>query len=101
MTAAAILGLIAIVGYALVAPVAARWMAPSVATRLVVTGNLLSAASGVFILAVLAFTWVGQFPFVAAEGAWSPAALHSDSPGPAWPAAIAGCLVLLALLSVL
>ncbi|MFF0270195.1 M56 family metallopeptidase [Kribbella sp. NPDC004536] len=101
MTAAAILGLIAIIGYALVAPVAARWMAPSVATKLVVAGNLLSAASGVFILAVLAFTWIAQFPFVAEEGAWSPAALHSDSPVPAWPAAIAGCLVLLALLSVL
>ena len=101
MTTAAILGLIAIIGYALSAPVAARRLAPSVATKLVVAGNVLSAASGVFILAVLAFTWIAQFPFVAEEGAWSPAALHSDSPVPAWPAAIAGCLVLLAMLSVL
>ncbi|MFG1905423.1 M56 family metallopeptidase [Kribbella sp. NPDC048928] len=101
MTTAAVLGLIAIVGYALLAPIASRRLAPSVATKLLVAGNLLSAASGVFILAVLAFTWIGQFPLVAQRGAWSPAALHSDSPVPAWPAALAGCLVLLALFSVL
>ncbi|MFD7158865.1 M56 family metallopeptidase [Kribbella sp. NPDC059898] len=101
MTTAAVLGLIAIVGYAVVAPVASRRLAPSGATRLLIIGNVLSAASGVFILAVLAFTWIGQFPFVAEEGAWSPALLRVDSPVPAWPAAIAGCLVLLALVSVL
>lgn len=101
MTTAAVLGLIAIVGYALLAPIASRRLAPPVATKLLVTGNLLSAASGVFILAVLAFTWIGQFPLVAQRGAWSPAALHSDSPVPAWPAALAGCLVMLALFSVL
>jgi hypothetical protein len=101
MTASAVLGLIAIVGYALAAPVAGRRFAPAVATKLLVIGNVLSAASGVFILAVLAFTWIGQFPFIAERGAWSAALLHSDSPVPAWPAAIAGCLVLLALLSVL
>ncbi|GAA2813439.1 M56 family metallopeptidase [Kribbella solani] len=97
MTTAAALGLIAIVGYALIAPAASRRLVPSVATVLLVVGNLLAAASGVFILAVLAFTWIGQFPLVAQQGAWSPAALRSDSPVPAWPAAVSGCLVMIAL----
>jgi Zn-dependent protease with chaperone function len=54
----------------------------------------------VFILAVLAFTWIGQFPLVAARGAWSPAALRSDSPVPAGPAMVSGALVTLAAVSV-
>ncbi|MGZ0147466.1 M56 family metallopeptidase [Kribbella sp. WER1] len=101
MTAAAVLGLIVIVGYAIVAPAASRRLAPAGAAKLLIIGNVLAAASGVFILAVLAFTWIGQFPLVAQQGAWSPALLRSDSPVPAWPAAIAGFLVMLALVSVL
>jgi hypothetical protein len=60
----------------------------------------LAAASGVFILAVLAFTWIGQFPLVAAQGAWSPTALRSDSPVPAGPAMMSSALVGLAAISV-
>ncbi|MGW7685194.1 M48 family metalloprotease [Kribbella sp. NPDC054772] len=100
MTTAAVLGLVAIIVYALVAPIACRRLTPSVATVLLVVGNVLSAASGVFILAVVAFTWIGQFPLVAQRGAWSPVALRTDSPVPPWPAAVAGFLVVLAMVSV-
>ncbi|TDD26773.1 M56 family peptidase [Kribbella turkmenica] len=54
-----------------------------------------------FILGVLAFTWIGQFPLVASEGAWSPTVLRSDSPVPPGPAIVSGALVALAVLSLL
>jgi hypothetical protein len=93
------IGIVAIVVYALAAPAVSRQLPPAAATRLLVTAGVVAAASGVFILGVLAFTWIGQFPLVAAEGAWSPTALRSDSPVPPGPAIVCGALVGLAALS--
>jgi Zn-dependent protease with chaperone function len=101
MTTAAAIGIVAIVLYALAAPAVSRRLPPAAATRLLVTAGVVAAASGVFILGVLAFTWIGQFPLVAAQGAWSPTALRSDSPVPPGPAIVSGALVGLAALSLM
>jgi Zn-dependent protease with chaperone function len=100
VTAAAVIGIAVIVLYAITAPALCRRLPPAIATRIIVAASVFAAASGVFILAVLAFTWIGQFPAVAAEGAWSPTALRSDSPVPAVPAMVSGVLVTLAAISV-
>jgi Zn-dependent protease with chaperone function len=100
VTAAAAIGIALILLYSLAAPALSRRLGPAVATWIVAPASVLAAASGVFILAVLAFTWIGQFPVVAAEGRWSPTALHNDSPVPAGPAVICGVLVSLAAISV-
>jgi Peptidase family M48 len=100
VTAAAVIGIAVVMLYAITAPALCRWLAPAVATRVIVAASIFAAASGVFILAVLAFTWVGQFPAVAAQGAWSPTALRDDSPVPAGPAVVSGALVTLAAISV-
>jgi Zn-dependent protease with chaperone function len=101
MTTAAVIGIVAIVVYALTAPAVSRRLPPAVATRLLVPAGVVAAASGVFILGVLAFTWIGQFPLVAAQGAWSPTALRSDSPVPPGPAIVSGVLAGLAALSLM
>src|SRR6266511_3398306 len=101
MTTAAAIGIVTIVLYALTAPAVSRRLPPAAATRLLVPAGVLAAASGVFILGVLAFTWIGQFPLVAAQGAWSPTALRSDSPVPPGPAIVSGALVGLAALSLM
>jgi hypothetical protein len=100
VTAAAAIGIAVILLYAITAPALCRRLAPAIATRIIVAASVFAAASGVFILAVLAFTWIGQFPVVAAEGAWSPSALRSDSPVPVGPAIVSGALVTLAAISV-
>jgi hypothetical protein len=100
VTTAAAIGIVVILLYAITAPTLCRRLAPASATRIIVAASMFAAASGVFILAVLAFTWIGQFPAVAAEGAWSPTALRSDSPVPAGPAIVSGALVTLAAISV-
>src|SRR4051794_19138581 len=101
MTTAAAIGIAAIVVYALAAPAVPRRLPPAAATRLLVPAGVVAAASGVFILGVLAFTWIGQFPLVAAEGAWSPTTLRGDSPVPPGPAIVSGALVGLAALSLM
>ena len=101
MTAAAVIGIVVIVVYALAAPVLSRRLPPAVATRLLVVAGAVAAASGVFILGVLAFTWIGQFPLIAAQGGWSPTALRGDSPVPPGPAIVSGALVGLAALSLM
>jgi Zn-dependent protease with chaperone function len=99
MMLAAAIGLAVIVLYAVVAPALCRRLAPAVATRIIAPASLFVAASGVFILAVLAFTWLGQFPLVAATGAWSASALRTDSPIPPGPALLSGVLVTFAVSS--
>ncbi|QNE21324.1 M48 family metalloprotease [Kribbella qitaiheensis] len=100
MTSAAVVGIVVIFLYALAAPALCRALAPAVATRILVPASVFAAASGAFILAVLAFTWIGQFPLIAARGAWSPTRLRSDSPIPAGLAVVSGVLVALAAISV-
>jgi Zn-dependent protease with chaperone function len=51
------------------------------------------AASTVFVLAVVAFTWIGQLPQIAALGPWSAVALQRDDPIPQ-PAAVGAALLL-------
>jgi len=99
VTDAAVIGIALIVVYAVVAPSLGRRLPPATATRLLAPASLFVAASGAFILAVVAFTWVGQYPEIAQRGAWSTAVLRTNSP-PAAAAAICGVLVVLAAISV-
>jgi hypothetical protein len=64
------------------APVLARRLPPATATRLLVAGAGVAAASSLLAVAVLALTWAGQLPAVATLGRWSPAALAASSPVP-------------------
>jgi hypothetical protein len=73
--------------FAAAAPALGRKLPPAMATRLLVPASLAVAASGVFVLGVVAFTWIGQFPPIAQYGSWSPTALRAMSRIPAWPAA--------------
>jgi Zn-dependent protease with chaperone function len=82
--------------FAAAAPALGRKLPPAMATRLLVPASLAVATSGVFVLAVVAFTWIGQFPPIAQYGSWSPTALRAMSPIPAWPAAACGLLAGLA-----
>jgi hypothetical protein len=60
---------------------------------MLVAGSLAVTASTMFVLAVVAFTWLGQFPEIAALGSWSAATLQHDNPIPG-PAAIGSALLL-------
>jgi hypothetical protein len=79
--------------FAATAPALGRRLPPAVATRALVAGSLAVTASTLFVLAVVAFTWVGQLPEIAALGPWSAATLHQDDPIPD-PAAIGATLLL-------
>src|SRR5689334_5650149 len=79
--------------FAVAAPGLGRRLPPALATRVLVAGSLAVTASTLFVLAVVAFTWIGQLPDVAALGPWSAATLRHDDPIPD-PAAIAATLVL-------
>jgi len=83
--------------FAATAPALGRRLPPTLATRMLVTGSLAVSASTLFVLAVVAFTWIGQLPQIAALGPWSTATLRQDDPIPD-PAAI-GAAVLLSLLA--
>jgi hypothetical protein len=99
MESATLIGLVVTVLYAAAAPALGRRLPPSTATRLLVAGNVVVAAGVSFILAVVAFTWVGQAPEVAEMGPWSGATLRATSPIPAGPAAISAVLVTAAAVS--
>jgi Zn-dependent protease with chaperone function len=79
--------------FAATAPALGRRLPPAPATRLLVTGSVAVSASTVFVLAVVAFTWIGQLPQIAALGPWSVATLRQDDPIPD-PAAIGAALLL-------
>jgi hypothetical protein len=65
--------------FGLIAPLISRRVAPAIATWLLSTGGLIAAVSGVGALGLLAMTWIGQNPSIAAEGHWSITALrHAD-----------------------
>src|SRR4051794_22224681 len=68
--------------FAATAPALGPRLPPAVATRVLVTGSLAVTASTMFVLAVVAFTWVGQLPEIAALGPWSAVALKHDDPIP-------------------
>jgi Zn-dependent protease with chaperone function len=75
-----------------------RRLPPALAARVLVAGSVTVALSVLFVLAVVAFTWIGRLPVIAALGPWSPAALRRQSPVPV-PAA-AGATLLLAVVAV-
>ena len=83
--------------FAATAPTLGRRMPPAPATRVLVVGSLAVTASGIFVLAVVAFTWVGQLPDIAALGPWSTVALRRADPIP--NSAAIGAALLLPLLA--
>lgn len=70
-------------------PILGLRLPPATATRLLTVASVLVAGCSVFVAGVLAFTWMGQLPPVAALGDWSAAQLRSADPIPTEIAA--GC----------
>jgi hypothetical protein len=56
-------------------PVLGHRLPPAAAARLLVATSVVVAGRSVFVTGVMAFTWIGQLPLVAAFGGWSAAAL--------------------------
>ena len=79
--------------FAATAPTLGRRLPPAPATRVLVVGSLTVTASEIFVLAVVAFTWVGQLPDIAALGPWSTVALRRADPIPE-SAAVGAALLL-------
>jgi hypothetical protein len=90
--------ILAIVLFAIAAPRLGRRLPPSLAARLLVPASLVMAASTVFVLGALAFTWLGQLPVISAIGAWSGSRLDASDPVPDPIAAVS--LVLLGIATV-
>ncbi|WP_329133335.1 M48 family metalloprotease [Streptomyces sp. NBC_01476] len=74
--------LVACLLFILTAPSLGRRLPPSTATRLLVPASLAIAASTLLLLGVLALTWLGQLPAVAALGPWSTSRLQAIDPVP-------------------
>ena len=75
-------------------PALGRRLPPAVGARLLVAASVLVAGCSVFVLGVMAFTWVGQLAPVAAFGQWSVADLRSADPIPTEIAAASTVLLL-------
>ena len=93
MTTAALIAVAVTLLVAGLGPVVGRLLPPAAATRLLVAASVLVAGCSVFVVAVVAFTWVGQLPLVAGLGQWSAADLRAADPIPNEIAA--GCTILL------
>jgi Zn-dependent protease with chaperone function len=98
MSIAVVLTLAVSLLFAATAPALGRRLPPAPATRVLVLGSLAVTASAIFVLAVVAFTWVGQRPEIAALGPWSTVALRRADPIP--HSAAVGAALLLPLLAV-
>lgn len=94
MTGAVCGAILAIVAFAIAAPLVGRHLSPALATRLLVPASVATAASTLFVLGALAATWLGQLPPIAAFGPWSTTRLDAADPVPD-PVAVVS-LVLLA-----
>jgi Peptidase family M48 len=66
--------------FGLVSPFISRRVAPAIATWLLSIGGLVAAISGIGAIGLLAMTWIGQNPAIAAEGHWSIIALRRADP---------------------
>jgi Zn-dependent protease with chaperone function len=66
-----------------------RLLRPATATRLLVAAGATCAMTSAFALAILAWTYIGQFPLVAALGDWSVRLLKARDPVPPQAAQIA------------
>jgi len=71
------------------APALSRRLPPATGTKLLTGSAVLTAVATSFVLAVLAFTLIGQLPLVAALGHWSGSTLAAATPIPALGAAAA------------
>jgi Zn-dependent protease with chaperone function len=75
-------------------PALGRRLPPAAAARLLVAASALVAGCSVFVTGVMAFTWIGQLPLVAAVGGWSAAVLRSTDPIPTQVAAASAAVLL-------
>jgi Zn-dependent protease with chaperone function len=91
---AVITALLACLTFTAAGPHLTRALPPPLAVRLLVPAALLAAATGVFVLGTVTFTWLGQLGEVAEFGTWSPRALHALSPIPPTVALICGALLI-------
>ncbi|GAA5185608.1 hypothetical protein GCM10023322_29980 [Rugosimonospora acidiphila] len=82
MTVPVVVALAATLAFALVGPRLARLLPPAVATRLLVPACLMMAASGVWVLVTINFTWVAQLGPVSRYADWSAPAIREDTPFP-------------------
>src|SRR5256885_12765205 len=78
--------------FAVIGPGLARRLPPAAATRLLVPASLVVAASGVWVLIAVAFTWVAQFQVVSRYGDWSAEQVRAGTPFPT-VIAVACCLL--------
>jgi len=97
LVAGTLIACLVIALFAVVGPRLARRLPPAAATRLLVPASLVVAGSSVWVLVVVAFTWVAQWPAVSRYGQWSAEELRADMPFPT--VVPVGCC-LLALLAV-
>jgi len=82
MGTATVVACLVIVAFAVAGPRLARRLPPAAATRVVVPASLVVAATGVWVLGAVAFTWVAQLGPVSRYGQWSAEQLRDDSPIP-------------------
>ena len=80
MSVALYLPLLVSVALTLAAPPVGRRIPPRAAAWAMACAALVAAGTWATELAILAFTVVGQIPFVAAQGPWSVGALRADDP---------------------
>src|SRR5262245_60567735 len=93
MRAAVLVAVVVSLALTTCGPLLGRGLPPAAATRLLAVGCVVVAGCTVFIAGVLAFTWIGQLPPLAAFGRWSVTDLRAADPIPTEIAA--GCTVLL------
>ncbi|GAA5201880.1 M56 family metallopeptidase [Rugosimonospora acidiphila] len=96
MDSAVLASFAAYLAFAMAGPYLTRALPPHLAVRFLVPSALLAAGASVFVLATVAFTWVGQLGEVAEVGAWSPYSLHLLDPIPT-PFAVATGMLLVAI----
>jgi hypothetical protein len=94
MTEALLITLSVVLVFAIVGPGLARRLPPAVATRLLVPTSVMMAASAVWALVTVGFTWVAQLGPVSRYGDWSATAIREDSPVPMIVAAGFGLLAI-------
>jgi hypothetical protein len=86
---ASIVGVVVWLAVAGAAPSLGRRLPPAAATRLLVLAAVAVSASGLFICAMLAFTWLARLPEIVEIGPWSATTLRAATPVPVPVAAAA------------
>lgn len=96
MIGAAGLVLVVAVMFALLGPPLGRRLPPAVATRVLVPAAVAVAAATGAVLAISAFTLIGQIPQIANAGRWSAQVVRESDPVPPVVAVVCGLLVVAA-----